>query len=162
MAVAFLLDTNTVSFHIRRSSAAFERRLRRTPAAQVGLSVVTEMELRYGLARNPRLRIAPLVEEFLAGITVVPLTSEVARVYGRIRAELESERAAHRPARPDDRLPGGRARATLVTNNTREFRRIRGLRCEDWTGGSLGTRRAESLGMTGGSLGTRRGRSASG
>ena len=65
MAVAFLLDTNTVSFYIRRSSAALERRLRRTPAARVGLSVVTEMELRYGLARNPRLRIAPLVEEFL-------------------------------------------------------------------------------------------------
>ncbi len=46
MAVAFLLDTNTVSFYIRRSSAALERRLRRTPAARVGLSVVTEMELR--------------------------------------------------------------------------------------------------------------------
>lgn len=133
MAVAFVLDTNTVSFHIRQSSRALERRLRKTRAARVGLSVVTEMELRYGLARNPRLRIAPLVEQFLAGITVLPLTSEVARVYGRIRAELE---AAGTPIGPLDLMIAAQAlaaRATLVTNNTDEFRRVRGLRCEDWT-----------------------------
>ena len=78
MAIRFLLDTNTVSFHIRRSSPRLQRRLRRTKAAQVALSVVTEMEIRCGLARNPALRIAPLVEEFLAGVSIVPLSSEVA------------------------------------------------------------------------------------
>ena len=133
MAIAYLLDTNTVSYYIRSSSPALERRLRRTPAARVGLSVVTEMELRYGLARNPRLRIAPLVEEFLAGITVLPLTSEVARVYGRIRAQLET---AGTPIGPLDLMIAAQAaasRATLVTNNTKEFKRVRGLRCEDWT-----------------------------
>jgi tRNA(fMet)-specific endonuclease VapC len=133
MAVGFLLDTNTVSFHIRRSSAALEKKLRRTRAARVGLSVVTEMELRYGLARNPQLRIAPLVEQFLAGIAVLPLTSEVARVYGRVRAELD---AAGTPIGPLDLMIASQAltlRATLVTNNLKEFRRIRGLRCEDWT-----------------------------
>ena len=91
------------------------------------------MELRYGLARNPRLRIAPLVEEFLSGITVLPLTSEVARVYGRIRAQLET---AGTPIGPLDLMIATQAvasRATLVTNNTKEFRRVRGLRCEDWT-----------------------------
>jgi tRNA(fMet)-specific endonuclease VapC len=133
MAVRFLLDTNTVSFHIRRSSAALNRQLRRTPAAHVGLSVVTEMELRYGLARKPGLRIAPLVEEFLAGVTILPLTSDVARAYGRIRAELEAEGT---PIGPLDLMIAAHAaalKATLVSNNTREFRRIRGLRCEDWT-----------------------------
>jgi tRNA(fMet)-specific endonuclease VapC len=133
MAIAYLLDTNTVSFYIRRSSAALERRLRRTPAARVGLSVVTEMELRYGLARNPRLRIAPLVEDFLAGITIVALTSEVARVYARIRAELD---AAGTPIGPLDLMIASSAvalRSRLVTNNVKEFRRVRGLRCEDWT-----------------------------
>ena len=107
MAIGFLLDTNTVSFHIRRSSEALERRLQRTPAARVALSVVTEMELRYGLARNPRLRTAPLVEEFLAGITVVPLTSEAAP---RVRPDTRGARGgrhAHRPPRPDDRVAGG-------------------------------------------------------
>jgi tRNA(fMet)-specific endonuclease VapC len=133
MAVRFLLDTNTVSFYIRRSSPALERRLRRTSAADVALSVITEMELRYGLARNPHLRIASLVEEFLAGTTILPLTSEVARVYGRIRADLE---ATGKPIGPLDLMIAAQAmasKATLVSNNLAEFRRIRGLRTEDWT-----------------------------
>ena len=133
MAIRYLLDTNIISFHLRRSSLALDRRLRRTRAARVGLSVVTEMELRYGLARNPGLRIAPLVEEFLSGMTVLPLTSDVARVYGRARAELDE---AGTPIGPLDLMIACQAlaaRATLVTNNTKEFRRVRGLRCEDWT-----------------------------
>jgi tRNA(fMet)-specific endonuclease VapC len=133
MAVRFLLDTNTVSFHIRRSSRALERRLRRTPVTHVALSVVTEMELRCGLARNPRLRAAPLVEEFLAGITILPLTSEVASVCGRIRAELEAKGT---PIGPLDLMIAAQAaslKATLVSNNLAEFRRIAGLRCVDWT-----------------------------
>jgi tRNA(fMet)-specific endonuclease VapC len=91
------------------------------------------MELRYGLVRNPRLRIAPLVEEFLAGITILPLTSEVARAFGRIRAELE---ASGRPIGPLDLMIAAQAvaaHAVLVSNNLDEFRRIRGLRSEDWT-----------------------------
>lgn len=133
MAIRFLLDTNTVSFHIRRSSPALQRRIRRTPAAQVGLSVVTEMEIRYGLARNPRLRIAPLVEEFLEGIAVLPLTSDVARIYARVRADLEKRGT---PIGPLDLMIAAHALAlgaTAVTTNLGEFRRVRGLRCQDWT-----------------------------
>src|SRR5258708_23154839 len=89
MAVRYLLDTNTVAFHIRESSPQLRRRMRRISAAQLALSVVTEMEIRYGLARNPALRAAPLVESFLAGITILPLTSGVAAAYARTRAALE-------------------------------------------------------------------------
>lgn len=133
MSPRYLLDTNTVAFHIRRSSSSLQRRLRRIPATRLALSVVTEMEIRYGLARNPSLRIAPLIEAFLAGITILPLTSDVAKQYGRIRATLEK---AGSPIGPLDLMIGAHALAlgaTLVTNNTAEFRRIPGLRCEDWT-----------------------------
>jgi tRNA(fMet)-specific endonuclease VapC len=91
------------------------------------------MEIRYGLARNPSLRIAPLVETFLAGITILPLTSEVAREYARVRATLEK---AGTPIGPLDLMIGSHALAlgaTLVSNNVDEFRRISGLICEDWT-----------------------------
>ena len=130
----YLLDTNIVSFHIRRSSAALRRRLRRVRAGSVALSVVTEMELRYGLARNPALRIAPLVEAFLAGITILPLDSDVARAYARVRAQLE---ARGTPIGPLDLMIGAHALAvgaTLVTSDVREFRRIPGLHVVDWTG----------------------------
>ena len=76
---------------------------------------------------------ALMVEEFLAGVSVLPLTSEVARIYGRIRAELET---AGTPIGPLDLMIASQAvalRATLITNNTREFKRIGGLRFRDWT-----------------------------
>lgn len=128
----FLLDTNTVSYHLRQSSARLQRRLRVTSATDVALSVVTEMELRYGLAKNPRLKIAPLVEELLAGITILPLTSAVTRHYGRIRAELESKGT---PIGPLDLMIAAHALsidATLVTTNLQEFQRVADLRCADW------------------------------
>jgi len=133
LAVHYLLDTNTVSFHIRESSASLRRRLRRVQASRVGLSVVTEMEIRYGLARNPKLRIADLVEEFLAGITILPLDSGVARTYARVRADLTAKGT---PIGPLDVMIGSHALslgATLVTHNVKEFRRIKGLRVQDWT-----------------------------
>ena len=133
MAVRFLLDTNTVGFHIRRSSPRLRRRLRRTKADEVALSVITEMEIRFGLARQPGLRIAPLVREFLAGIRILPLTSDAATHYARVRAELD---AGGTPIGPLDLMisaQGLALGATVVTTNLKEFRRVKGLSCEDWT-----------------------------
>ncbi len=133
MAVRYLLDTNIVSFHIRRSSDALQRRLRRTRAEAVAISVVTEMELRYGLARNPKLRIAPLVEAFLAGIAIMPMTSDTAVHYAMVRAGLEAKGT---PIGPLDLMIAAHAlalRATLITSNLEEFRRVPRLKCVDWT-----------------------------
>jgi tRNA(fMet)-specific endonuclease VapC len=91
------------------------------------------MEIRFGLARNPGLRIAPLVEAFLQGMTILPLDSSVAATYARVRADLETR---GRPIGPLDLMIGAHALtlgATLVTNDVGEFRRIRGLRVADWT-----------------------------
>ena len=133
VALRYLLDTSTVSFLIRQRSPALERRLKRIAAERVALSVVTEMEIRFGLARNPGLRIADLVESFLAGMTILPLTSDVAPVYGRIRATLEAKGT---PIGPHDLMIAAHAVArklTLVSGNLREFRRVPGLACVDWT-----------------------------
>lgn len=133
MALRYLLDTNIVSFHIRESSTPLQRRLRRIPASQVGLSVVTEMEIRYGLAKHPSVRIGPLVEQFLSGITILPLTSEVSRVYATVRVALDRQGT---PIGPLDLMIAAHAMAvdvTLITNNTAEFERVPGLRCKDWT-----------------------------
>ena len=70
---------------------------------------------------------------FLSAITVLDFDGEAAEVYGQIRAELERKGT---PIGPMDLLIAGHARSQgliLVTNNTREFARVTGLRIEDWT-----------------------------
>ena len=97
------------------------------------MSVVTEMELRFGLARNPTLKIAPLVEELLAGIEILPLTSDVAPRYAQIRTTLEAQGT---PIGPLDTMIAAHAIAlgvTLVSNDLAEFQRVPGLRVVDWT-----------------------------
>jgi tRNA(fMet)-specific endonuclease VapC len=111
----------------------------------VALSVVTEMEIRFGLARNPGLRIAPLVEEFLDAMTVLPVDSDVARTYGRIRAELDGE---GRPIAPLDTMIAAHAvavGATLVTND------VRGIRASARTARGGLVEVAEATGCTRGS-----------
>lgn len=133
MAIRFLLDTNIASFIVRRASSALEERLQHIPATDVALSVVTEMELRYGLVRHPGLKVAPLVEALLQGITIVPFTSEATRHYAELRVALEAKGT---PIGTPDAMIAAHALSldvTLVSNNLREFRRVPGLRCEDWT-----------------------------
>jgi tRNA(fMet)-specific endonuclease VapC len=92
MAVRYLLDTNTASYVIKGNFPHVRERLLRVPMAEVGISVVTEAELRFGVARRPesaRLEIA--VEEFLLRVEVLPWDSAAAKQYALLRAALERE-----------------------------------------------------------------------
>ena len=133
MHVRYLLDTNMASYVIKGNVQNVRERLLKVPMAEVGISVVTEAELRYGIARRPdaaRLRIA--VEEFLLRVEVLPWDSEAAKHYAELRADLEKKGepmgnldimiAAHALA----------AEVVLVTHD-RGFRRVKELKIEDWT-----------------------------
>ncbi|MGA9043085.1 MAG: type II toxin-antitoxin system VapC family toxin [Terriglobales bacterium] len=133
MHVRYLLDTNMASYVIKGNVPNVRERLLKVPMAEVGISVVTEAELRYGIARRPdaaRLRIA--VEEFLLRVEVLPWDSEAAKHYAELRADLEKKGepmgnldimiAAHALA----------AEVVLVTHD-RGFRRVKELKIEDWT-----------------------------
>jgi tRNA(fMet)-specific endonuclease VapC len=129
----YLLDTNTVSLALRGRAPRAVDHLRDTARQDVAVSVVTAMELRFGIAKNPSTRARAVVEQFLDTITVLPVDRAVEKPYADIRAALE--RSGH-PIGCLDTIIAAHAlavRAVLVTNNVREFRRVRGLRCEDWT-----------------------------
>src|SRR5580698_9053007 len=133
MAVRCLLDTNTVSYLIKGNFPRVRERLLKVPMAEVGISVVTEAELRFGLARRPdasKLKLA--VEEFLLRVEVLPWDSAAASHYARIRATLEDE---GEPVGNLDLMIAAQAlaaEAVLITHD-RVFRKIRGLKIEDWT-----------------------------
>lgn len=131
----YLLDTNTVSLALRGRAPNIVDRLHATRREDVAVSVVTAMELRFGLAKNPSTRVRAVVEQFLNTVQVLPVDRHVEKRYGDLRARLER---LGRPIGALDTLIAAHAlslRAVLVTNNMREFRRILGLRCEDWSRG---------------------------
>jgi tRNA(fMet)-specific endonuclease VapC len=128
-----LLDTDICIELLRSRAPALFGRLRRRKIGSVGISVITLAELHYGVFRSrtpERNRIA--LARFCAPLAVHPFDRGVTPVYGRIRAALA---AAGTPIGPHDLLIAAHAialKATLVTNNEREFLRVPGLTVENW------------------------------
>jgi tRNA(fMet)-specific endonuclease VapC len=130
--VRYLLDTNTASYVIKGSFPRVRERLLRIPMAEVGISVVTEAELRFGVARRPEASsLKTVVEEFLLRVEALPWDSEAAQHYASIRAALEKD---GEPMGNLDLMIAAQAVAeklVLVTHD-QVFRRVKGLRIEDW------------------------------
>lgn len=139
MVVRYLLDTNTAGYVMKGNLPRVRERLGKIPLADVGVSVVTEAELRFGVERRPeaaRLRVA--VEEFLLRVEVLPWDSDCARQYARLRTILE-ERGE--PMGNLDMMIAAQAVAVgvVLVSSDRVFRRVKGLKVEDWTKQNLGS-----------------------
>lgn len=128
----FLLDTDTCIYVLKQHEQVM-RTLLSTSRDDVAVSVVTEAELRTGAAKSiSPAKTLQRVEAFLAPVTILEFTSEDAIVYSQIRAKLES---AGTPIGPMDTMIAAHAvsrNLILVSNNEREFRRVTGLRIENW------------------------------
>ncbi|HYK34913.1 type II toxin-antitoxin system VapC family toxin [Alloacidobacterium sp.] len=133
MAIRYLLDTNIASFAIKDSMSDLRRRLRRFSLERSAISVITEAELRCGLALSPEAtRLKLFVEEFLRRIEILSWTSGAAFHYAHERASLEK---AGQMMDDIDMMIAAHAlaeNAILVTNDA-AFRRIKHLKIEDWT-----------------------------
>lgn len=130
----FMLDTNICKYLIKQQSEMLVNRLRTYRTGEVGLSTITVAELQYGVAKSTnKERNQAALQAFFLPLDIAEFSVEAAVAYGRIRAELQ---AVGQSIGPLDTLIAAHALsldATLVTNNTREFERVRGLRVEDWT-----------------------------
>ncbi len=129
----YLLDTNVLSDFVR-GERAVTARLRQEAPLQLAVSVITEMEVEYGLARNPNLapRVREAMRMLLNTISVLLFEHEDARVAAQLRASLNSQGT---PIGAYDLLLAAcalRRGLKIVTRNAREFDRIGGLGLEDW------------------------------
>ena len=130
----YMLDTDTCSYVMKRSSDALVQRLRKTPVGDVCISVITKSELLYGVEVSPRRRAdEEALNAFLRYIEVLDLPEAAASSYAEIRADLKR---AGKMIGANDLFIAAHAHSlglTLVTNNGREFGRIRNLVVENWT-----------------------------
>ena len=128
----FLLDTDTCIYALKQNEAVLQRLLAQSPQ-DVAVSVITEAELRTGAAKSgSAARTLDRVENFLRPLAILEFTSTDAISNAQIRARLEH---AGTPIGPLDTLIAAQAVARkliLVSNNQREFARVRGLQVQNW------------------------------
>ncbi len=128
----YVLDTNTVIYFFKGKGRVAERMLSRSPR-EVAVPVIVVYELEVGTAKlEASAKRRRLLDELVAGATILPFGIEEARIAARIRVELER---AGMKIGPLDTLIAATAlrhQATLVTHNLDEFARVRGLNVCDW------------------------------
>ncbi|MBZ5536272.1 MAG: type II toxin-antitoxin system VapC family toxin [Acidobacteriia bacterium] len=132
----YLFDTNICIDVIRRRPVSLLQRMLGADLEEIGISTITLAELQFGAAKSAfpeRNRIALI--EFLTPFEILDFDQAAAGDYGKIRADLERRGSVIGPM---DMLIAAQARSRdliLVTNNTREFRRIHDLKVENWVRG---------------------------
>ena len=130
--IAALLDTDTV-IDLLRGDASILRRVRSRPPKTLGISTVTLYELRVGVEKSREAAAnRKLLTDALAPFEVLSFDNPASHESARVRAELEKK---GKGIGPYDTLIAGHALAlgvVLVTSNTREFSRVRGLKLENW------------------------------
>lgn len=128
-----LLDTNICIYLIKQRPPSVLRRFASYRIGDIGISAITLAELEYGVSKSHHTkRNREALEQFLSPLEVVPFGREATAAYGRIRANLEKK---GRPIGPMDLLIAAHALSLgtrLATNNVREFKRVSGLRVENW------------------------------
>ena len=132
---AYLLDSNVLSEFMRNPKGHAANTFRRKasePDTRILTSIIVACEMRYGAAEKGSMLLAQRVDQTLASVEVAPLTSGMDDTYAEIRSALERE---GQPIGQNDLLITAHALALdaiLVTDNVREFKRVKGLRVENW------------------------------
>ena len=130
----YMLDTNICIYAIKHKPEQVFMRLQEHDPIDICISSVTYAELVHGVEKSKAIeknRVALAL--LLANIEIMNFDSLAAESYGKIRADLEK---AGTPIGPLDMMIVGHAMAlgyTVVTNNTKEFERVKGLKLENWT-----------------------------
>ena len=135
MSARFLIDTN-VCIHLINRGPQVEMlagQIGQYGRDQVLISSITVAELEFGIAKSTRREQNRIrFDLFLAQFEIAPFDARAASFYGPLRLALQ---ASGKPIGPLDTLIAAHSLALdtcLVTNNTREFERVQGLRIEDW------------------------------
>lgn len=128
----YCLDTNTIIYFLKGQGNVSKKLFSKQPS-QITIPSLVVFELEYGVKKSahPR-RNQNTLEEFLRPFSVLPFDEKVANIAAKIRYDLGK---IGTPIGPIDTLIAATAMAndkTLVTHNVKEFKRVKGLKDEDW------------------------------
>ena len=132
----FMLDTDTCIFLMRGESPALAARVQSVPLQQQVMSAVTFAELAYGVqasAAAKRKQNQSVLDSLVLHLAVLDWPQDAAKHYAEIRADLKKRGAQLGAA---DLMIAAHARAMgaiVVTNNIKDFDRVKGLEVENWT-----------------------------
>ena len=130
----YMLDTNICIYAIKHKPEQVFQWLQEHDPSEICISSVTYAELVHGVEKSRSVeknRVALAL--LLANIEIMSFDSLAAESYGKVRADLEK---AGTPIGPLDMMIAGHAKSLgyiVVTNNTKEFERVKGLKLENWT-----------------------------
>jgi tRNA(fMet)-specific endonuclease VapC len=128
-----MLDTDICIFITRKSEPSLLERIESVPLEQQCISVVTLAELLYGVQVSSKKKAnQEVVDLFAQHIEVLEWTPDAAKHYAEIRADLKKK---GQQLGSNDLLIAAHARsigAVIVTNNVKDFGRVKGLKLENW------------------------------
>jgi tRNA(fMet)-specific endonuclease VapC len=130
--VKYLLDTNVLIECLRRNRAMIEALISRGKGHDLAISSVTYGELMVGIHKNDTPRRRAALHKVLAPTSILPFDESAAAEFARVKSALEKSGAV---IGPYDMQIAGHAISQgrrLVTHNSEEFSRIKGLEWEDW------------------------------
>ena len=128
----YLLDTNIVSELVRNPQGKVAERIFKVGEEQVCTSIIVAAELRYGATRKNSQRLSAQLEAVLGALKILPVEKPTDVVYGTVRTRLEE---SGNPIGANDLFIAAHTLAlgcVLVTDNEREFSRVKGLTVENW------------------------------
>lgn len=129
----YFIDTNIIIYALKNTYPRIKEHFQKIPSYNIAVPSIVKAEIEYGAKKSKDYnKTIELYNKFLSIYDIVPFTEKETQVYGDIRAQLEKDGNV---IGANDMLIAAIVMShngILVTHNTSEFSRIKGLKIEDW------------------------------
>jgi tRNA(fMet)-specific endonuclease VapC len=129
----YLIDTNICIYIMNKKPDDVIQKFKQIKIGEIGVSTITISELQYGISKSRKRKKNEIrLNEFITPLEILPYDESAAKAYGDLRYELEK---AGKSIGPLDLLIAAHAvsrNLIVVTNNDKEFKRIKKLKVENW------------------------------